>query len=262
MDVNGYPEARFSIARAGHAWYNALSKNSESRDVNVYLPYGYDESRAYNVFYFMHGTNETQESFICDEKVKNVVDNMIEVGAAEPFIMVCPTYYYEYSSRSTNHAVFVSEVRKDLMPAVESTYHTFAETPDEAGFIASREHRAFGGYSQGSAVTWTLFSGMIDTAKWFVPMSGGSADQKQNIDKAIEKFAGYPFFLYIACGGKRDIAYDSMNALVDALAADAEHFSYGADPHANNLYYCLSKELHQTLMSRFYFYNAFEVVFR
>ena len=32
--------------------------------------------------YFFHGTNETQDSFIMDEKAKNAVDNMIEVGVA------------------------------------------------------------------------------------------------------------------------------------------------------------------------------------
>lgn len=41
--------------------------------------------------YFFHGTNETQDSFIMDEKAKNAVDNMIEVGVAVPFIMVFPT---------------------------------------------------------------------------------------------------------------------------------------------------------------------------
>ena len=53
---------------------------------NVYLPFGYDENgtKRYPVMYFFHGTNETQDSFIMDEKAKNAVDNMIEVGVAVP----------------------------------------------------------------------------------------------------------------------------------------------------------------------------------
>ena len=46
------------------------------------------------------------------------------------------------------------------------------------------------------------------------------------------------------------------------MIADAGDFSYGTNPAENNLYYSISNEIHQTLMSRFYFYNAFSVVFR
>lgn len=86
---------------------------------NVYLPYGYDATNQYNIIYFTHGANEMQDSFIGDEKVKNAIDNMIEVGVAEPFILVCPTYYYDYENRAVDFDLFVTEVRQDLMPAVE-----------------------------------------------------------------------------------------------------------------------------------------------
>ena len=91
--------------------------------VNVYLPYGYDESgdTRYNIVYFFHGTNELQDSFIGSEKVKNAIDNMIEVGVVEPFIMVCPTYYYDYESRAINMTAFSQdEMRNDIMPAVSA----------------------------------------------------------------------------------------------------------------------------------------------
>ena len=141
---------------------------------NVYVPYGYDASKQYNIIYFFHGTNETQDSFIGDELVKNAIDNMIDMGICEPFIMVCPTYYYNYADRATNHAVFVDEVRNDLMPAVETKYSTYAETADEAGFIASRAHRAYSGYSQGRSVCWQVTYRCMDYAKYFVPMSASS----------------------------------------------------------------------------------------
>ena len=135
---------------------------------NVYLPYGYDENKQYNIMYFTHGTNETQESFICNEQVKNAVDNMIEMGICEPFIMVCPTYYYEYESRSTDHKVFVTEVRKDLMPAVEAAYSTYAETADDAGFIASREHRAFAGYPSAGRSPMRCMTAPSGSCPWLV----------------------------------------------------------------------------------------------
>lgn len=50
---------------------------------------------------------------------------------------------------------------------------------------------------------------------------------------------------------------DMVNALVNGALKDTEHFSYGLNPGENNIFYCLSQELHQTLIGRFYLYNAF-----
>ena len=49
---------------------------------------------------------------------------------------------------------------------------------------------------------------------------------------------------------------------ISAMVADTDDFSYGLNPAENNLYYSISGEIHQTLMSRFYFYNAFDVVMK
>lgn len=225
---------------------------------NVYLPYGYDESRPYNILYFTHGTNETQDSFIGDETVKNMVDNMIEMGLCEPFIMVCPTYYYDYETRATDHKAFVTEVRKDLMPAVETAFSTYAETADDAGFIASREHRAFAGYSQGSAVCWTISYDMFDRAKWFLPMAGGSIDNLDSLKAAMETYSEYrdDVFYYISVGGPRDIAYEGVNGLVQGMLADGA-FSFGTDMQNDQVYLLQTNEIHQTLKGRFFLYNAF-----
>lgn len=170
---------------------------------NVYVPYGYDASKQYNIIYFFHGTNETQDSFIGDELVKNAIDNMIDMGICEPFIMVCPTYYYNYADRATNHAVFVDEVRNDLMPAVETKYSTYAETADEAGFIASRAHRAYSGYSQGSSVCWQVTYRCMDYAKYFVPMSASSMNNFEPLKESMKdnEYASDVFF-YI-CSGRQ-----------------------------------------------------------
>ena len=247
--------------------------------VNVYLPYGYDENadQRYNIVYFIHGTNETQDSFIGSDKVKNAIDNMIEVGIAEPFIMVCPTYYYDYENRAIDMAAFSQqEMRNDIMPAVESAYRTYAETVDDVGFIASREHRAFSGFSRGCYACWHQFFNSLDRAKWFMPFSANiSAADEMSLEMPVEEqlalvkdaLAAQPdyandFFIYAACGGKRDMMYDVNNALMAALIADTDDFSYGTDPTQNNLYYALSNELHTTELARFYLYNAFDVVFK
>lgn len=247
--------------------------------VNVYLPYGYDENgtERYDIIYFLHGTNETQDSLIGDEKAKNALDNMIEVGIVKPVIMVFPTYYYDYENRAIDMTAFSKkEMRNDIMPAVESKYRTYAETADEAGFVASRDHRAFSGFSRGCYACWHQFFNNLDLAKWFMPFSANISgpeemtlampveEQMQMVKDALASQADYKddFFIYAVCGGKRDDMYNVNAALITALIADTDDFSYGTDPAENNLYYSISNEIHQTLMSRFYFYNAFSVVFK
>lgn len=240
---------------------------------NVYLPFGYDENgtERYPVMYFFHGTNETQDSFIMDEKAKNAVDNMIEVGVAVPFIMVFPTYYYDYGNRALNVEKFVQEIRLELMPAVETAYRTYAESTDTAGFTTSRMHRAFAGYSRGGRMTWEMFATMQDYAYWYLPMSGGFSNPEENPvpnyqqERLMDAIQRQPqwlgnYFVYFSCGGKRDNAFDMCNDLTNYMLADEAHFSYGLNPGENNLCYCSSNELHQTLVGRFYLYNAFRDV--
>ncbi len=230
---------------------------------NVYLPYGYDPAKQYNIIYFFHGTNETQESFIGVDVVKNLFDNMIELDVCEPFIMVCPTYYYDYETRAVQHQLFPDEVRNDLMPAAESKYSTYAPTADEAGFIASREHRAFAGYSQGSMACWNVTYRSLDFAKWHIPMSLSSLNNLGPLKEAMSKseFKDDLFFI-LCCGGKRDLAYEGTVALANAMIAD-DMFSYGLNPAENNFCASISKEIHQTMKGRINLYNVLiDVLFK
>ena len=236
--------------------------------VNVYLPYGYDENADthYPVMYFFHGTNETQESFITDDRAKNTLDHMIEYGVAPAYIMVFPTYYYDYETRTLSVDGFAAELREDIMPLVESTYRTYAETTDQQGLNASRAMRAISGYSRGGRMTWQMFTRLQDIAYWFLPMSGAytnpednpvEEDMVANLLNDLEAAAfTEPSYVYASCGGKRDLAFDGVTTVVSGLM-ETSGFSYGTDASVNNLYYCLSNEIHQTLIGRYYLYNAF-----
>lgn len=224
---------------------------------NVYLPYGYDETKQYDIIYFFHGTNETQDSFISDSRAKNCLDNMIETGIANPFIMVFPTYYYDYETRATDKDLFCEELRNDIMPLVESTYSTYAPTADTDGFAASRDHRAFSGYSQGSDACWIAMKHLLDTARWWMPLSS-SPTTAASVKEGILAQGDYAddFFIYVGSGGPRDLAYKGTVSMLKDMAAD-NFFSFGTDMHNNNLYVTISNEVHQTLIGRYYMYNAF-----
>ena len=229
--------------------------------VKVYLPFGYGENKTerYDILYFYHGTNETQDSFIGDERAKNALDNMIETGVARPFIMVLPTYYYDYANRAFDLELFQQEMRHDIMPAVESAYRTYAETADDAGFADSRDHRGFAGYSNGCRMCWYSFCYLLDTGRWFLPMSNSIG--VPTIFNGIEAQSDYrgQYFVFPCCGGPRDDLSTATTNLVNELIKRPDCFSYCLDREAgNNLYLYKSTGLHQTLTARFFLYNAFK----
>ena len=71
-----------------------------TKKMTVYLPYGYDSSKQYNVLYLLHGTkgeaDGPMEEFWLRQwgsETVNVLDNMIKNGLCDPVIVVCPSYY-------------------------------------------------------------------------------------------------------------------------------------------------------------------------
>ena len=148
----------------------------------VYLPYGYDENDAetkYDIIYLMHGWGGHAGEYFDYTATKNMFDHLIENGDIPPVIMVSATFY---NSRSdTGWGGSVSELRafhldfeNHLMPTVEGKYRTYAENTTPEGLMASRDHRAFGGFSLGAVTTWQIFCYDYDYVHYFLPMSGSS----------------------------------------------------------------------------------------
>lgn len=148
----------------------------------VYLPYGYDENDTdtkYDILYLMHGWTMTANDFLDEHQssLVNILDNMIAFGDIPPVIVVSATFDAENQSQSFSRSVeelsvFHTDLRQNLMPYIEGRFHTYAEDVTEEGFQASREHRAFGGFSLGAVTTWYQFIYNLDYIKYFVPMSG------------------------------------------------------------------------------------------
>ena len=100
----------------------------------VYLPYGYDESKAYNILYLLHGTKgeadgPMEEFWLVQwgEQTRNLLDNMIEQGLCEPLIVVCPNYYSPVEGHPLGdaEAKALSEKRGDDF--------LFSETAEDGG---------------------------------------------------------------------------------------------------------------------------------
>ena len=157
--------------------YESMTYDEKSKVLNkravVYLPAGYSDEKQYNVFYLMHGGWSNETTYLGTPETpgdfKNVLDNAIQTGEMEPMIVVCPTYNNESESDSSDYSLAIkltnnyhNELIHDLIPAVEGTYSTYAENTDEEGLRASRDHRAFCGFSMGSVATWRTFEYCLD----------------------------------------------------------------------------------------------------
>ena len=184
-----------------------------TKEAWVYMPYGYDPAQKYNVFYISHGgwSNETSTLGTADNPkyLKYAIDHAIENGEMVPMIIVCPTYNNTSPSDSGSYSLaleltdnFHNELLNDLIPAVESKYHTYADYDTSlSGQRASRNHRGFGGFSMGSVNTWHTFQYCLDSFRYFMPMSGNMGDGgwARNVVMASE-WTDQDFFIWTATG--------------------------------------------------------------
>lgn len=146
----------------------------------VYLPYGYDENDTetrYNICYLMHGWGGHAGEYFQYANITDMLDNMIAKGDIPPTIFVSATFYNDNSDTSFSGSVaefrqFHRDFEEYLMPAVEEQFHTYAESTSPDDLKASRDHRAFGGFSLGSVTTWLQFCYDSDYIRYFLPMSG------------------------------------------------------------------------------------------
>lgn len=233
-----------------------LTKGTDVKYMNVYLPYGYspaDASRKYNVLYLMHGGGENENTILGgpgqNKELKKILDNMIENGDIDPLIVVTPSTY----KGKDDTALFHEELVNTIIPLVETKYHTYAGTASKEDLKASRDHRAFGGFSMGSVTTWYTYINCLDYFKYFMPLSGdswvlgqggGSSKAKETAEylAKIAKNSGYkPMDYYIFCAtGSLDIAYSNLKPQVDAMKQLKDSFIYSSDMKKGNFYFIVA----------------------
>lgn len=219
----------------------------------VYTPYGYDTTKQYDIMYLMHGAYGYAELFLGnpDEptSMKNCIDHLIEDGSINPMIIVCPSYYddntQQYNDNEDQDIVkyFTSEFSKDLMPAVESNFSTYAERTDEQGLTASRDHRIFAGFSMGGVITWYIMAECMEYCRYYMPMSGmlywgpdypylehdKNKWSGQFLNRSI-RAQGYnseAFYVYTATGGYDEAQYLLENQ-VRSMARNDKMFQFGS----------------------------------
>lgn len=175
-----------------------------------------------------------------------MLDHAIEGGKIRPMIVVCPTYNNESETDSGDYSLalrltdnYHNELVNDLIPAVEGTYRTYAKETTRKGLAASRDHRAFGGFSMGSVATWRTFQHCLDYFRYFMPSSGSLTTDGEYMASLVRD-AGHDWndFFIFAASGTDDFAYASFKQQIEAMADVSDGTFRYADREADgNLYF-------------------------
>ena len=224
----------------------------------VYVPAGYDSSKKYNVLYLMHGGSDSPEWFFGGEgkssNITRMMDSMIAAGDIEPLIVCAVSYYTEYRSDDTSNCLnFHHELMKDVIPAFEKKYSTYANgDTSSSSLAASRLHRGFAGFSMGSVTTWSVFEHCLNEIAYYMPISGdcwalgGTAGGSQPDQTAWHlaskvKEAGKSakdFYIYSGCG-EWDIAQPNLTPQITSMKNMGDPFIYTNNFANGNLFQCL-----------------------
>ncbi|WP_294445316.1 esterase family protein [Ruminococcus flavefaciens] len=238
--------------------YNGINGN---KNMYVYLPYGYDKSKKYNVFYLMHGGGESEETCFNDNNINIdiMLDNMIANGDIEPMIVVTPTF-----NKAPSADGVWEEMRKSIIPYVENKYSTYANgNTSIEGLRASRYHRAYGGFSMGGGSTWANFNNNLDIIAYFMPLSGHCWDGAGKVLSAARNsgFKKNEYFV-LAATGTDDIAYGNMVPMINELKKNTDVFTYTSDFSQGNLYFLEARgNVHWWPQVRHYIYDALPYFF-
>ena len=238
--------------------YNGVCGN---KTMYVYLPPGYDSSKKYNVFYLMHGGNENERTlfFQSDTMMQNIFDHMIANGELDPLIVVTPTFN---GCPNGSYDVY-DEIRRTIIPYVETKYSTYAKSDSIEDLKASRYHRAYGGFSMGGGSTWINLLNNLDIIAYYRPLSGHNWGGVGEIQQAIDKsgFSQREYFIFAATGST-DIAYNNMLPQINEMKADTKRFTYTSDFSKGNFYFLVAPgKDHWWGNVRHYVYDALPLFF-
>ncbi len=253
--------------------------NAIQSQATVYLPYGYDQNddgTRYNILYLQHGAYGNDKTWMYEygDDFKNMIDNMIQDKLIPPLIIVMPylpsgnEWYHD-----TTPIFYSDEIKNDLMPAVESYYHTYAMSTTDEGFEDSRSHRAFGGFSAGGTTTWRVFLEGMDRFEYFMPMSGGltlGGDGSTDVADATTiadtaEASGYDkreYYVFAATGTK-DVAYQGLTAQMEYMKTLTNAFDYTDKGFAdgNLMYYTVKGNRHDYQYTYEYVFNGLQCLF-
>src|SRR5262249_27991742 len=174
----------------------------------VYTPPGYQKGKGkkYPVLYLLHGFSDSASAWTEIGRANVIFDNLLAQGKIKPMLVVMPLGYgdrkilargfggfsLDEELRRRNFDRFTQNLREEVIPFVEQTYHV----------DKNRESRAIAGLSMGGAETLLTGLNHLDQFAWIGSFSGGGF--KDNFAEEFPGLKNQPRpkirLLWIACG--------------------------------------------------------------
>lgn len=175
--------------------YSYESKPEVMKKAAVYLPYGYDEGKAYDVLFLLHTASADSyfwlvyDHYMTDTEgnyravsVCSLLDIMISKGYCRPLIVVAPDCYlgdeerFEHNSER-DFSQFAKEFPDDLLPYVAENYATYAGSGSHEDLVKAREHFGVLGSSFGAYMAYrSLLGRNFDIVSDFCLTGGGEVE--------------------------------------------------------------------------------------
>jgi enterochelin esterase-like enzyme len=212
------------------------------RRVYVYTPPGYNQaSDEYPVLYLLHGGGEDERGWATQGKTDLILDNLIADKKAQPMLVVMvdgntgTPGFSEQFLRS-----FEAELTKSVIPFVEKTFRTKTDS----------KSRALAGLSMGGLQTLyagiynpNLFSYLGVFSSGWLPNQKSISDRQYDYMKKNASLINDKLTLWIAMGGKEDIAYENCQQMLSKFKELNVNYTYHEYPGGhtwpvwrNNLY--------------------------
>ena len=224
-------------------YYSEVSRSW--RRFFVYTPAGYDThtTEKYPVLYLLHGGGEDERGWGTQGKTDLIMDNLIAAGKAKPMLVVMldgnmPSAGFNADALK----VFEAELMQAVIPFVEDNYRVRKEA----------DSRALAGLSMGGIQT--LYAGLYHTdlfahlgvfsSGWLPFYQKVADDQYEFISKNKAAIDSQLRLLWIAMGGKEDIAYQNCQNMLKEFDTLKLKYTYSEYPGGhtwpvwrNNLYH-------------------------
>ena len=235
-DVKDVPHGEIRIVRYYSPVLNLW------RRLYMYTPAAYDESNEkYPVLYLLHGGGEDERGWATQGRTDLILDNLIAEKKAQPMIVVMidgntgtPGFSEQFLKS------FEAELKQSTIPFVEKNYR--AKTDSKS--------RALAGLSMGGLQTLyagiynpNLFSYLGVFSSGWLPNQKNISDRQYEYMKKNSGAINDKLTLWVAMGGKEDIAYENCQVMLSKFKELNIKYTYQEYPGGhtwpvwrNNLY--------------------------
>lgn len=171
-------------------YYNQDGKVTSEceKNMTVYLPYGYDEEKPYDLMIMCVGKSGASTIYFDSSYdyygiaeitgAAEMLDVLIQNRLCKPFIGVTIEYRasdYDYGMHyAPDGAQVANELKNDILPLLCEKYSLYPQNAEPEELLANREHLAFWGVSYGGYITHrAALENCFEIFGWYSSVSGG-----------------------------------------------------------------------------------------